>query len=377
MKRSLYIIAVVTVLVLADFSVAQGDSLPDSAYVSGVNGHAQGYNLSCEARSAADWAAFWGVYIGETEFLQALPTSDNPEKGFVGSPNEAWGRLPPHGYGVHAEPVAQTLRDFGLRAEAHKDLTWDDLRAEISAGRPVIVWIVGAMWTGTSVDYEASDGSVVRVAAFEHTMILTGYSSTSVQVIDAYSGQYQYYWVNTFLDSWSVLGNMAVFGDGGEPDVQNPPEAYGASYTVQAGDYLIALARRFGVAWLELADLNSITYPFTIHPGQVLQLPAGVRQQTANEAEPGGKATTAQRAEWVVNYQLSLPIVSRDVRAQTEAVDDNELAIQVPAETIRVLHADTLMNFAHSVNVDWLSLVMLNRLHYPYLVYPGQLLRVR
>ena len=40
---------------------------------------------------------------------------------------------------------------------------------------------------------------------------------------------------------------------------------------MQPGDYLIALAKRFGTSWEKLAELNSIGYPFIIHPGQVLQ----------------------------------------------------------------------------------------------------------
>src|SRR4030042_3986291 len=136
MKRFFRIIVLASLLMLVDVSAARGDPLPDEAYISGVSGHAQSYSLSCEARSATDWAAYWGVSIGETEFLEALPDADNPDEGFVGNPNEAWGNLPPHGYGVHASPVAETLRDFGLEAEAHNNLDWDDLRGEINAGHP-------------------------------------------------------------------------------------------------------------------------------------------------------------------------------------------------------------------------------------------------
>ena len=58
--------------------------LPDSATVNGVVGHAQTYRLSCESRSAADLAAFWGVNVSETTFFAGLPRSDNPDVGFVG-----------------------------------------------------------------------------------------------------------------------------------------------------------------------------------------------------------------------------------------------------------------------------------------------------
>ncbi len=384
MKRLLTIIALVTLLILVDFSTAQGDSLPNSAYVSGVSGHAQGYSLSCEARSAADWAAFWGISIGETEFLDAMPDSDNPDQGYVGDPHEVWGRIPPHGYGVHAEPVAETLRDFGLKAEAHTDLSWDDLREEISAGRPVIVWIIGAMWGGTPVEFEASDGSTARVAAFEHTMILTGYSSGSVQVVDAYSGQYQYYWLKTFLNSWGVLGNMAVLGSGDANHQDDTlPEAHGESYTVQKGDYLIALAKRFGISWQELAELNSIGYPFVIHPGQVLQIPGGAtseaepapepESESAPEVEVAKPTPTTQE----INFRVQLPVIQRNMAAGLAPSNEVTPTVQGPIETIVVLHGDTLINFAQSINADWLQLVELNKLQFPYVVHPGQVLRIR
>ena len=47
----------------------------------------------------------------------------------------------------------------------------------------------------------------------------------------------------------------------------------GESYTVQRGDYLIALAERFGTTWEELARINAIYYPYTIFAGQTLTLP--------------------------------------------------------------------------------------------------------
>ena len=47
----------------------------------------------------------------------------------------------------------------------------------------------------------------------------------------------------------------------------------GKTYTVKKGDWLYALAREFGINWQALASLNKITYPYIIHPGQVLKLP--------------------------------------------------------------------------------------------------------
>lgn len=135
-------------MVLSLTGRARAGDLPEKAYIAGVIGHPQTYPLSCEARSAVDWAAYWGVTISEWEFLSSLPVSDNPDEGFVGDPNDPVGSLPPLGYGVHAGPVAALLQKYGFAAEAGRGLSWDDLRSEIAAGRPAIVWVINQMWPG-------------------------------------------------------------------------------------------------------------------------------------------------------------------------------------------------------------------------------------
>jgi uncharacterized protein YvpB len=183
-------------------------TLPKEARVTGVVGHRQTLSLSCESRSAADWAAYFGVTLDEMEFFNRLPVSDNPEVGFVGDVNGEWGYLPPKAYGVHAGPVADLLRAYGASAQAQRGLSWEDLQKEIIAGRPVIVWIVGHLWEGKPVTYSAEDGQTVTVARYEHTVIFTGYSATRVIVVDGENIYAQP--VTTFLRSWSVLGNMAI-----------------------------------------------------------------------------------------------------------------------------------------------------------------------
>ncbi len=372
MKRLARILAFVILLSLTDFSSARGDTLPDSSYISGFSGHAQRYSLSCESRSAADLAGFWGVSVSESEFLDALPRADNPEKGFVGDPNDAWGRIPPSGYGVHAGPVAETLREFGLEAEAHNNLTWDDLRGEIKAGQPVIVWVIGQMWAGKAIEYEASDGSSSVVAAYEHTMILVGYSPESVQVVDAYKGQYQTFPLKTFLKSWAVLGNMAVFSSREAPGNDVPAteapetEAHGETYTVQQGEYLVALADRFGTTWQVLVELNSIAYPYTIFPGQVLILP----EEEAVSTEPPPSVT---QVTWLVR----LPMIYQNYAVQSAQSAASSPINNISSDTFVIQHGVTLFGFAHKYGVDWHLLAKLNDLHPPYILLPGQVLRLK
>jgi uncharacterized protein YvpB/LysM repeat protein len=429
MKRSIHIIALVLVLVLADVSVARGDSLPDTAFVSGFVGHAQSYAIDCEVRSAVDWAGFWGVSIGETEFLEALPRTDNPDKGFVGDPNDVWGRIPPFGYGVHADPIAETLRDFGLNAEARHGLSWDDLRGEIDAGHPVIVWIIGAMWEGTPVQYDASDGSSSTVAAYEHTMTLVGYTSDAVQVVDSSSGHLDTYRLNDFLISWTVLGNMAVVGANEQvsADDLSSQEAHvntnqGASqdinqstnqdldqsgsqnnnrstaqnnnqstqqninqntdqdtlqitntgtYTIQKGDWVMALARRFGISWLELAQLNALNPPYIIYVGQVLQLPA----VNVPEAAPETAETPVTMS--TDNFLEYLPTARRhEALVRMFSVDYSQYVLGL-SDPLAASHPDARLNYEYKISVDVSLLAKLNSLRPSYIFFPGWMLRLQ
>lgn len=185
----------------------------EEAYIKGIWGQPQTLSLTCESRSAADLAGYYGIAVNELDFHNGLPVSDNPEKGFVGNPNGYLGQIPPAPYGVHAGPVAVRLREIGLKAKAHKGMNWEDLKSEISAGRPVMVWVIGNTWRyGTPVKYTSTDGDTTIVAAYEHTALVIGYNETTVTLLDGdliYTRS-----LNTFLYSWSILGNMAITSAG-------------------------------------------------------------------------------------------------------------------------------------------------------------------
>jgi subtilisin-like proprotein convertase family protein/uncharacterized protein YvpB len=182
--------------------------LPAQARIWNISGQHQALPLDCESRSAVDWAGFFGYQIDEFQFFNQIGNSDNPDKGFVGDVNGRWGQTPPHDYGVHAEPVASLLRTYGVAAYAHRPLRWDDLRAEIAAGRPVFVWVVGSVYNGVPEYYTPSDGLHTVVAPKEHTVIVIGYSTTDVTILDGSSIYSRS--IDMFLDSWSALGNMAI-----------------------------------------------------------------------------------------------------------------------------------------------------------------------
>lgn len=345
---------------------AAPDALPASAYISGLVGRKQSYPLSCESRSAADLAAFWGVSVTESTFFNNLPKSDNPDEGFVGDVYGAWGQVPPKPYGVHARPVAKLLRQYGLEARAKHGLSWKDLRTEIAEGRPVIVWVVGIVWSGSAQSYTAKDGSVVTVAPYEHTMIMIGYDENNVYLVDSGSGNTQTHAISNFRASWGVLGNMAVTAigsggggssSGGTTDNSNTGgnnnTTGGGSYTVQPGDYLTKLAAQFGTSWQQLAALNGIVWPYTIYPGQKLQT------GTSSGGDAPAPAPTA-----------------KPTKTPAPSNENNGGSSGGGGGTYTVKAGEHLMAIARALGLNWTEIAALNGLTPPYILYPGQSLKL-
>jgi uncharacterized protein YvpB/subtilisin-like proprotein convertase family protein len=185
-------------------------TLPLKASIA-MYGQSQAMPLDCESRSAVDWAAAFGYQVGEFDFFDRLPASDNPETGFVGNVWGDWGQTPPNDYGVHAGPIAENLLSYGVPAYPQYFLSWDRMRQEIANGRPVMVWVIGStIFDGVPEMYVAGDGQVSQVARYQHTAIVTGYDDENgnVTILDGAKLYKRSY--DDFLTGWSALGNMAV-----------------------------------------------------------------------------------------------------------------------------------------------------------------------
>ncbi|MBA4375113.1 MAG: hypothetical protein C0401_02940 [Anaerolinea sp.] len=183
--------------------------LPPSHYIRDINGNRQYYSIGCEASAAVDLAGYYDVLIYQYDFQIRLPHSDNPDLGFVGDVNGPWGQIPPAAYGVHATPVADLLNQFGVDVEGGKGYSLDQIKRKLAESKPVIVWVIGHMEYSEPVEYSDKQGNIATVAPYEHVVILTGYDKDSVRYLN--NGKYADVPNDVFLNSWGVLGNMAVF----------------------------------------------------------------------------------------------------------------------------------------------------------------------
>lgn len=194
------------------WSPTSGEALPRQVDLV-LRGKAQEHSLSCESRSACDLLAYYGIALQEDAFRLGLPASDNPDLGFVGDVDGPGGRLPPQGYGVHAEPVAARLRAIGLPARAHRgvDLPW--LKERLAEGKPVIAWATSSLDAPSSVRMRDGVGRAFVVVPGEHTFLVAGYAPGVVILVDPATGTNKRVPDRRFDASWATLDRQVVVPD--------------------------------------------------------------------------------------------------------------------------------------------------------------------
>ena len=126
----------------------------------------------------------------------------------MGTSNSLWGLTPPFAYGVYAAPVAALLQKYGVDAIAVKEMTLEELKQQIAVGRPVIAWVIGNCVGGVPTEYIDPQGNKTVVAAYEHVIIVIGYTSDRIRYFN--TGKLYEVPYEVFLNSWGVLGNMAI-----------------------------------------------------------------------------------------------------------------------------------------------------------------------
>ena len=174
-----------------------------------LEGRPQARRLTCESRAAADLLAYHGRPASEAEVFAQIPRSDNPDVGFVGDPDEEPGGLPPHGYGVHAAPVAAALRALGMDAQAvsGRDLAW--LREETDEGRPVLVWITGSCTPSSASALVDGGGRPFRAVRWEHVVLVLRVRA-GVLVLDPATGHRVTFDPIEFDEAWALFDRAAV-----------------------------------------------------------------------------------------------------------------------------------------------------------------------
>lgn len=113
-----------------------------------------------------------------------------------------------------------------------------------------------------------------------------------------------------------------------------PPPETGARHTVEKGDTVWGIARKYGVDPQEVLELNRLEKPYTIHPGQSILIPGSEKDTPPSEEKNGGTKHVVQKGE-------------------------------------------TVWSISRRYNATPAQIIELNGLKKPYRIYPGDVLTIR
>lgn len=135
------------------------------------------------------------------------------------------------------------------------------------------------------------------------------------------------------------------------------------AYTVKSGDTLYSIAWRYEKDFREIAQWNNIDAPYAIYPGQRLVM-QGVNQD--------GPVVADERPQILIESEIGTALTEADIQ-------DNPVAPQPEqpkALTTQVQKGDTLYSVARREGLSHHQLARWNHLRSPYLLKPGQQLRL-
>ena len=204
---------------------------------------------------------------------------------------------------------------------------------------------------------------------------------TSHGKLPGYSGYLDlnvFYGNESQWDAYATAGEVVDIpntGGSGETDRNN-------TYTVQAGDCLSTIGQKFGVSWGSIATANGIYSPYIIYPGQVITIPGGsggtVQSQTYAVRSGDCLSTIGQKfgVSWG-NIATANGIYSPYTIYPGQVITiPGGSGGAVQSQTYAVRSGDCLSTIAQKFGVSWGSIATVNGIYSPYIIYPGQVLRI-
>ena len=166
------------------------------------------------------------------------------------------------------------------------------------------------------------------------------------------------------------------------------------TYTVQRGDTLWAIARRYGTTSEEIAEINNISNPNLIYSGQQLKIPTNSTTEGEETRGTGDIIYTVQRGDTLsriareYNVTIAHIVELNDITNPNLIYPGEKLRITesdvtnlnpIPKNTYStytVIRGDTLSRIARRFDVSVNYLVTANNIQNPNLIFPGQILIV-
>ena len=186
------------------------------------------------------------------------------------------------------------------------------------------------------------------------------------------------------VDAWNAYkaGRSSV-ANVPTPSAPAPSAPASGTYTVRSGDTLSGIASMYGTSWQVLARINGLSDPNLIYPGQVLNI-----NGAANTVKPGGGTYTVRSGDTLSGIAAKYGVSWQTLQRLNGIVDPNLIypgqVLKVPggapsssAATYTIQSGDTLSGIAARYGTSVSSLVALNGIANPDVIYAGQTIRIR
>ena len=179
------------------------------------------------------------------------------------------------------------------------------------------------------------------------------------------------------------------------PNTENPNDSINTQtifYTVQSGDTLYEIANRYGTTVQELVDINNLSNPNLIYPGQTLRISTNSTVHGSESRGTGSIVYTVMRGNTLSQISNSYGVTVSHIVEINNIKNPNLI---YPGEKLRITESsnttlnpvvqnnfytvktgDTLSSIARRFGITVQYLVNLNGITNPNLIYPGQLLKV-
>lgn len=172
------------------------------------------------------------------------------------------------------------------------------------------------------------------------------------------------------------------------PENTNKPSAGGTTIVIQRGDTLSRLAIEYNTTVSRLVELNNIANPNLIYAGATLIVPSG---ETAQESD--GNSTSGQTI-YIVKRGDTLNQIAAEFGTTAIAIaQENNIQninliyvgqrLIIPTNRYdlnhtlyKIQYGDTLWSISRRYGVSIATIVRLNRIQNPNLIYAGQTIRI-
>lgn len=154
------------------------------------------------------------------------------------------------------------------------------------------------------------------------------------------------------------------------------------NYTVQSGDTLYEIARKFNITWQSIAAANNIASPYLISPGRQLAIP--ISSETAMSCrlvytvKPGDSLYSIARKYGVTWEAIA---AANNITSPYTIAVGRQLTVPLPAGSqtscqfiYTVQFGDSLYSIAQKYGVAWEAIASINEIYQPFTIAPGQCL---